>query len=81
MCFDNFNQLSLRKKRHISIEMRVTFSVKSDNLRTLFQMHKGMTSDLVKKGTVKRERRTLIMVKIKIKETQEPMLTFQQFNS
>ena len=30
-------------------------------------MHKGMTSDLVKKGTVKRERRTLIMVKIKIK--------------
>ena len=29
-------------------------------------MHKGMTSDLVKKGTVKRERRTLIMVKIKI---------------
>ena len=32
-------------------------------------MHKGMTSDLVKKGTAKRERRTLIMVKIKIKDT------------
>ena len=28
-------------------------------------MHKGMTSDLVKKGTAKRERRTLIMVMIK----------------
>ena len=32
-------------------------------------MHKGMTSDLVKKGTAKRERRTLIMVKMKIKDT------------
>ena len=31
-------------------------------------MHKGMISDLVKKGTVRRERRTLIMVKIKIKK-------------
>ena len=44
-------------------------------------MHKGMTSDLVKKGTVKRERRTLIMVKIKIKKnsrTNVDLSTVQQ---
>ena len=44
-------------------------------------MHKGMTSDLVKKATIKRERRTLIMVKIKIKKnstTNVDLSTVQQ---
>ena len=51
-------------------------------LKKIFQMHKGMTSDLVKKGTAKRERRTLIMVKIKIKDTSGTYFdisTVQQF--
>ena len=37
----------------------------SESMQMIFQMHKGMTSDLVKKGTAKRERRTLIMVMMK----------------
>ena len=72
-----FNQLSLRKKKTHPLKFMSLLS-KGDKikcwgpdewLKNIFQMHKGMTSDLVKKGTAKRERRTLIMVKINIKDT------------
>ena len=78
LCFnDVFHPIELAKEKNTSFAFHGTYS-KGDKitswgpdewLKNIFQMHKGMTSDLVKKGTAKRERRTLIMVKIKIKDT------------